>query len=240
MVFNDTTTKQGLLQDCEMILFNEYGKITDNSDLLFHFTHLLNRQYDKAVSIIIEHDGRWQYDDGSYTTTAIFDADLVSGQRNYTIDAEHLKVTMVRVKDNAGNYRVLRPIDQNDPEGFLLANETTPETTGQPIFYDKTGDQCRLYPTPNYSQAASLEFTVQRVPNYFVSGDTTKEAGIAPVYHRFLSLGAALDYAVVNSLAVKNDLSELYRDERERMVEFYMRRNRDESKYLRVTRRSSR
>ena len=231
MVFNDVTTKQGLIQDCEMILFNEYGKITGNSDLLYHFTHLLNRQYDKAFSIIIECDGRWQYG------TGIIDADLVSGQRNYTLDLAHAKLTKVRVKDEAGNYRQLVPIDQTDA-GFPQLEASTGQ--GQPVWYDKDGDQLILLPTPSYSQAASIELTLQQVPDYYSYTDTNTISGIAPQHDRFLSFGASLDYAVVNSHALKNDLAELYRDERERMVQFYRMRNRDEGHFLRAVSRSSR
>lgn len=231
MVFNDVTTKQGLIQDCEMILFNEYGKITGNSDLLHHFTHLLNRQYDKAFSIIIECDGRWQYG------TGIIDADLVSGQRNYTLDLEHAKITKVRLKDEAGNYKTLIPIDQTDAGYSALYNGSE---TGQPVWYDKDGDQLILLPTPSYSQLASIEMTMQQVPDYFEYTDTNVSAGIAPQHHRFLSFGASLDYAIVNSHALKNDLAELYRDERERMVQFHRMRNRDEGHFLRAINRSTR
>lgn len=234
MVFSDTTTKNGLLQDCEMILFNEYGKITGNSNLLYHFTNLLNRQYDKAVSIIIEHDGRWQWDDTSYTTTAVATTAITNGQRAYTLDASHLKLVLVRVKDDAGNWRALKPFDINDPEAILYKQQQADDVDGLPVWYEKQGDQMTLYPTPDYTQSASLEITVQRTPNYFSFDDTTQEAGLAPIFHRFLSLGASLDYAVSNSLANKNDIAELYRDERERMVKFYQMRNRDESKTLRA------
>ena len=97
-----------------------------------------------------------------------------------------------------------------------------------------------LYPTPIYSQAASIELTLQQIPDYYSYDDTDTISGIAPQHDRFLSYGASLDYAVVNSHALKNDLADLYRDERERMVQFYRMRNRDESQYLRAINRSSR
>lgn len=234
MVFSDTSTKNGLIQDCEMLVFNEYGKITGNTNLLYNFTNLLNRQYDKAVSIIIERDGRWQYDDSSYTTRAVATTGIVSGQDNYTMDASHLKLVLVRIKDESGNWSVLRPFDITDPEAYYYLREQSTAVTGDPHWYEKQGDQMILYPTPDYTQAASLEVTVQRVPNYFSYDDTTQEAGLAPIFHRILSLGASLDYAVANSLAQKNDLAMLYQDERDRMIAFYSMRNRDEQKTLRA------
>lgn len=234
MVFSDTTTKTGLIQDCEMLVFNEYGKISGNANLLYNFTNLINRQYDKAVSIIIEKDGRWQYDDTSFGTRAVATTNLVSGQANYTLDASQLKLIMVRLKDQSGNWNLLVPFNITDPEAFYYVREQNPAVTGDPHWYEKQGDQLILYPTPNYSQSASLELTVQRIPNYFSHTDAAQTPGLAPIFHRILSIGAALDYAVVNSLAHKNDLAQLYQDERDRMIGFYSMRNRDEQKTLRA------
>lgn len=237
MVFSDTSTKNGLIQDCEMLVFGSYGRISDNTDLLYNFTNLLNRQYDKAVSIIVEADGRWQYDDNSYTTTMVNTTGIVSGQYRYTLDAEHLKLLSVRAKTNGGtSFIELVPTDRRDQD-FPDFGGTQ---TGFPQKYDKEGDILKLWPTPDFTQASSLEIVVQRVPNYFVYTDTTKEAGILPTHHRFLSLGASLDYAIVNSLSSKNDIAELFRDERERMTAVYSSRNRDERDRMRPAQHDTR
>lgn len=225
MVFSDTSTKQGLIQDCEMLVFGAYGRISDNASLLYNFTNLINRQYDKAVSIIIEADGRWQYDDNTYSTTMVNTATITSGQYRYTLDPEHLKLLGVRVKPNgATSFIDLESTDRRD-QNYPDFGGTQ---TGLPQVYDKEGDILKLHPTPNYTQSESIEIVVQRVPNYFVYTDTTKEAGIQQTHHRFLSLGASLEYAVMNALATKNDIAALFQDERDRMEASYSRRNRDE------------
>lgn len=234
MVFSDTTNNTGLIQDCETLVFNDFDKISNNTGLLQKFTNLINRQYDKATSIIIENDGRWQHDDTSYTTEAVYLTALVSGQRQYTIDPAHVKILQIRLKDEAGNWSILRPIDFNDPEAFRFRQETTPASVGEPHWYDKRGDQIILYPTPDYSQADSVEVTVQRIPNYFVYTDTTKEVGISGLFHRYLSLGASMEYAVANSLGNKNDLMELFKMEEDRIKTHYSRRSRDEQLQLRA------
>lgn len=234
MQFSDTSTKTGIIQDCENLVFNEYGRISGNTNLLQTFTNYINRQYDKAVSVIIENDNRWQYDDTSYTTQAVYTTNLVANQKNYVLDATHLKTTMVRIKDDAGAWRILMPIDQNDPIGRAYLNEPSTPSTGDPYWYDKRGDLIILYPEPDYSLANALEITVQRQPNYFVYTDTTKEAGLAPLFHRYLSLGAAMEYAIANGLSNKNDLAQLHQMEEERMTRFYSSRSRDEQKVLRA------
>lgn len=234
MVFSDTTNNSGLIQDCEGIVFNQFGKISGKTALLQTFTNLINRQYDKATSIIIEHDGRWQHDDSSYLTEAVYLTDLVSGQRQYTLDPAHLQITQIRLKDEAGNWSILRPLDINDPEAFRFRQETSTQTSGEPHWYDKRGDQVILYPSPDYSQSASLEITVERVPNYFTHSDAGREVGVSTLFHRYLSLGASMEYAVANSLANKNDLMALFKMEEERIKIHYSRRSRDENLQLRA------
>lgn len=234
MQFNDTSTKTGLIQDCEFLVFNEYGKITGNTNLLYTFTNLLNRAYDKAVSILVEVDGRWQYDDTSYTTTLIQYTNLTDGQSNYTLDASHLKLTKIRFKDSAGNWTVGKAIDENDPLGHFYLSNQTPNAEGTPFFYDKKGDQLILYPTPDTTVSSGLEITVQRQPNYFTYDDVSQTPGIVPIFHRFLSLDASLQYAVANRLDNKNDFSVMLQDEVTRIKTFYSKRNRDEQKMLRA------
>lgn len=234
MQFSDTSTNTGLIQDCESLVFNEFGKISGNTELLQRFTNLINRQYDKAAFLMIQNDGRWQADDTSYSTEAIYLTTLTSGQKQYTLDPAHLKIVQVRVKDEAGNWRIMRPLDVQDPEAYYFRLETNPEVTGEPIWYDKRGDQLVLYPTPDYTQASSLEIMVQRVPNYFTYDDTTQTVGISQLFHRYLSLGASMEYAVANGLSNKNDLMELFNIEEKRIKEHYATRSRDENLMLRA------
>jgi hypothetical protein len=234
MVFSDTTNNTGLIQDCEMLVFNEFGKISGNTSLIQAFTNFINRQYDKATSIIIENDGRWQHDDTAYLTEAVYLTTLTSGQNQYTLDPAHLKILGIRVKDESSNWSILRPLDMNDPEARAFRLETNPVVTGDPIFYDKRGDQVILYPTPDYTQASSLEITVQRIPNYFTYDDTTQTVGISQLFHRYLSLGASMEYAVANRLDAKNDLMQLFKDEEDRIKTHYSNRGRDEQKILRA------
>lgn len=233
MQFSDTSSNTGLIQDCESLVFNEFGKISGNTALLQTFTNLINRQYDKATALIIENDGRWQHDDVTFTTEAVYLTGIVDGQRQYTLDPAHLKIVQVRVKDTAGNWRILRALDVNDPEAFYMRQDMSTAVEGQPFWYDKRGDQLVLYPQPDYTQAASLEVMVQRPPNYFTYDDTTQEVGISTVFHRYLSLGASMEYAVANSLGNKNDLMELFKLEEDRVKSFYSKRSRDEQLQLR-------
>ena len=92
LVFNDTATKSGILQDVETRVFGDegYGSITNDTNRKYQFTVKANQALDRVVYLILCSDGRWQFDDNNYTDMAIGLTNLVSGQRNYTFALEHM------------------------------------------------------------------------------------------------------------------------------------------------------
>lgn len=229
MDFSDTSTKQGLVQDCDFLVTSD-----STSYPLTNKAASANRYLDEAVSIILAADGRWQWDDTNNTSDPIALGDLVANQQAYGITSSIwsvggggdaalttslLTLNRVELKDPAGNWNLLIPFDQKDltpppnqplPMGTLTAGASIAgqsysltdflKTAGTPIYYDKIGNSLYLYPKPDYSQADSLKLYFQRKASYFASTDTTKRAGIAQHLHRFFSLGMAYDYAVAKLL----------------------------------------
>jgi hypothetical protein len=238
MVFSDTTTKLGLIQDCEQNIFNNYGDISGNSDRLYDFTARINRAYDKLATKLMAVDGRWQWDDTNYTDFPIGTTALVSGQQDYTMDVEYMDVVKVILVDQANNKILLAPIDINDPMGTVYLTSNASSST--PRFYDKTGNSIKLYPIPGYSKAAGLIVHYRRKPSYFAYTDTTKAVGVPAVFHRYLSLEASLDYAISKQLSLKNDLAQRVQQMEADMAEWYAARSKDEQKIIRPVFRSSR
>lgn len=200
----------------------------------------MNRSLDKAVSKILSCDGRWQFDDSNNTDLPIGSTNLVSGQQDYTLAVSHLDIIKVLVKDSAGNLRVIDPFDETDAYAERFLNETTTAEVGIPNWYDKKGSSIFLYPTPNYNSTSGLVVHFQRGPSYFAYTDTTKTPGFASIFHRYVSLDASLDYAVSKSLPQIKSLSELLQDMEAQMTEFFSKRSRDESRFIRPVMRSSR
>lgn len=239
MVYSDTSTKLGLLQDCEQLIFGNYGDITNNSDRLYDFNARINRAYDKLATLIMSCDGRWQFDDTNYTDLPIGSTNIVSGQQDYSFDVEYLDVLKVVLQDSAGIKYILIPIDINDP--IALPYLIQPSTIqGIPAYYDKLGGSILLYPTPNYSRTLALTVYYQRKPSYFVYTDTTKPVGISSIFHRYLSLEASSDYAISKGLSTKNDLAERVKEMEANIEDFYSKRSKDEQKFIRPAFRSSR
>lgn len=200
MVFNDVANDSGLIQD-----INDWCGTDDTSYPIAKKTRDINAWLDRVVSLILQSDGRWQWDDSNYTDLPIGTGDLVSGQQDYNIaGSTFLNISRLEVMGPDGNYYLLDPIDEHD-----IANQALSEymkTPGRPLKYDKKGDSVFLCPAPasgSVTLAKGLKVSFQRTGSYFTASDTTKSPGFNPLFHRILSLGPSLDYVSKNEMVTK-------------------------------------
>ncbi len=244
MQFNDTVGGQGLVQDALWRVGLD-ATTQPESYPLDDLVRNANNALDAAVAIILGCDGRWQFDDSNYTTLPIATTDLVNLQKDYTYAIKFLEITRMEIKDTLGNWRLLKPFDQNDLErGVTSSYEDIQipgnisltdylKVPGQPILYDKMGESIILYPTPNYSQLASLKAYFKRKMDYFVAADTVKEPGFRNDLHQYVSVFMAYEYAKKKTLP---QLKTLF-DDKNRLetaiVAAYSRRNADEKPVMR-------
>jgi len=228
MEYSNDTTKAGIIQDIDFLLNLDDPATYD----IKHKTRNINRAYDRAVSLILQADSRWEWEDTNKTDLPIATTDLVSGQRDYGIDTTFLRITKILVKDIAGNWQILIPVDENDPEGRDIIKE---EGEGVPQKYIKKANSIFLGPKPNYSSTNGLKIHFQRNVDYFVDTDTTKKPGFAEPFHRLLSLYAVYDWCLANNLAGKmailtNEIAKM----EVALIEFYSSRTRDEKPRIRL------
>ena len=195
MIFSDTVNKQGLCEDIDFLVNSD-----SNSYPLTDKCRNINKAYDEVVSLILQADGRWEFDDTNATDLPIATTNLVVNQQDYSLDTTFLIISRVEVKDQAGTWRALKPISQQDVvrDGSSLTQFLS--NPGIPQYYDKTANSVFLYPSPIYSQDASLKVFYQRNISYFVPTDTTKTPGFNTQFHQILSVSAALDYATSKNL----------------------------------------
>ena len=233
--FNDTSaSKNGLIQFCESTIFgdNSYGKISDDPDLLATFTRNLNQGLNRVTSLIIQSDGRWQFDDSNHTDYPIATTDIVENQQDYTLAVSHLNILRVEVEDETGNSKLLDSIDKTDLYDQSITDFL--KTAGLPTYYDKLATSLFLYPKPNYSREGALKVFFQRPPSYFVTTDTTKAPGFNSLYHSLVALIACRDYALDRILAIADGLSERVQLAEQDLIESYALRNQDEKIALRA------
>lgn len=206
--FSDTSTKMGLIQSCETFVFgdNGYTRISGDSNLLATFTRLINEALNRVGSLIMQCDNRWQWDDNNNNTdypiaTTNLVTTLGSEQQDYDFPVTFLKVSRVEVKDEVGNWTLLRPIDQADIYDQSLTDFL--KTAGRPQYYDKISNSIFLYPKPlatSVTATAGLKVWFQRPPSYFTVSDTTKVPGINSLYHELVAVLASKKYATINGL----------------------------------------
>lgn len=193
-----------------------------------------NRALERAVSLIRQSEGRWQWDDSNNTDFPIATTGLVADQQDYGLDATHYRIERVEVTDENGAQVKLTSFDEADITGTALDDFLS--GTGVPQYYDKTGSSIFLYPTPSYTLAAGLKIYYERGPSYFTTGDTTKSPGFNPLYHRLIPLWSAYDYASINGLDNANRLRGEIREMEDSMTAAYLLRDKDEHIGLRTRR----
>jgi len=205
--FNDTTTKNGLIQSCEDWLFGgDYGAISGNPTLLLKFTNMINRGMDKTTSIMMQTDGTWHYDDPNRTDIAEGKTSMSNAVANYRLDLSHLIIAGVDILNNSGDKYPLIQIDYNDVRQKGLNIDEMFDTAGTPTHYGIKGVILTLYPAPATASVTlndGLFVTYQREPNYFVSTDTTVEIGIPRTYQDLPVLFACNEYAKQNTMSEK-------------------------------------
>ena len=248
MVFSDPVTQQGIIQEIDF-LCNSDG----NSYPINDKTRNVNRAYDKVVSRIFEADGRWEFDDQNATSLPIATTPLIIGQQDYSFDTTFLIVSRVEVEQQDGSWVAISPFSQADlPRGGLAGFVPSQSLTdflnqpGVPQYYDKMANSIFLYPPSSYdtkadSTPARLKVYFQRNASYFSPTDTTKVPGFAPMFHRLLSMEAALDYARAKNLDIGlphgkiansfvSEVQTLYSD----LQDYYTRKSKDENISLKI------
>lgn len=234
MQYNDTSTKTGLLQHCELLTGLGDGAITGSSTIKAQFTALLNRYLHKATSVILNSQDEWDFDDINNTDLPVGTTPFVAGQRSYTLPASLKILRIERVDftyDGVNYYRAL-PIDSKEIQAGL-GNDTVTDgyfAKNDPR-YDMLGNTLRVYPLASSAEVASgalIRIEFSREATEFTASDTTKEPGLDEPFHPYLSIGASFEWAVANDLATKiKTLSAMLVDYEERMKVHYSTKQKD-------------
>lgn len=219
MVYSDTSGLQGIIQDITFFLgvdLNNY-KIEDR-------TRNVNGRFGMVWEMIFESYGGWRWQDDNANANPYGDQDIVSGTGTGALPSGALTVRGVQLKDSSGVYH---PITCITEEEYLErgGDAVWNGVTGFPSFMLVYEDTWKLLPTPNYTQTQSLRVYFDRDISSFATTDTTKVPGFASPFHRMLSIGAALDYAIARNLTNKQvSLQQLWNDYEQRLRSFYSKR----------------
>lgn len=216
LVFSDTSTKRGIIQEIESECGFQDGDISSNTVLLKKFTALINLSFDDFIHFAFGSESSWQFDDSNHSDYPFIRTNLISGQRDYTFTTDGsdniiLDIYRVMVADSSGVYREIYPVDQELPNRGDMNTDSFIDgqnLSGTPTRYSKTANGILLDVIPNYNYSNGLKVFINREPSYFVYTDTTKKPGVPGTLHRYFVVKPSYDYARRNNLANKQSLFE--------------------------------
>lgn len=204
MPYNDTTVKNGLIQYCEFYCNLGDGGISGDSTLLKIFTARINDAFDRLLPLLLSYSDYLRFDDTNQTDLPVGTFNLVSGQADYQIAQDDnsldiLNLTNVRILPSSSStvYQTLQKLTIDDDRAVTAMSPNSTDT-GIPTHYLERGNTIFFYPKPNYSSTNGGKIFFERSPSYFVSSDTTKNAGIPRPFQGLLPLYASYDWILVN------------------------------------------
>ncbi len=226
IAFSDTSNLIGLVET--LARYTGTQTSTTSSYTLAQKTLDINNAYVHFLRIAMRASGKQQVDDTNNSTLPLLLSDLTSGTANYPFKVDEasptnqiLELQKLRIKDSNGKWTdYLTQIDKNTHDVSQYQ-----DITGTPECYDLIGNNVVFYPTPNYSTADAIEFTVTRTPIYFLTSDTTKKPGIPDMFHEYLVLRPAYFFCVSKGLAQAKAYGEAMMMMERDIKDYYSKRN---------------
>jgi hypothetical protein len=199
----------GIIQRIEQEAYgmDGLGRISGNSQLLGQWTTSVNLAKTDALRLILDSDGKVQFDDSNHTDNPIVYFDIVADQRQYSFTADEqsnliLDIAKVAILKSATDttYEELKPRDarQDDNSPYVTDDSSV---TGVPYDYDRTSSGIKFDPIPDYSATNGLKVYIDRETTFYTTADTTKTTGFDPRIDEYLVVKPMLNYAMTNTLA---------------------------------------
>jgi len=233
MTFNGSDKSNSIVADIDFLLFGSSDTF-NSSYSLNDRTRNVNIVWDEAIAELYKADPNYKWDDTTNTDLPLATTDLVAAQDHYTILDSALVIHRVRIKDRNGKYITLTPVNR------VELSDSELEATGTPDKFYKLGGAIFPVPIPDYGADEGVELEFQRGANYFETTDTEKTPGFNPQYHQFLSVGAALRYALANGMDKKtNTLAQERERIRAAIREHYQLRSPDEPPRIKLRKQST-
>lgn len=225
MNFNETTSNSGLIQSFEFWTGLGLAQVSGDATKLKEATRLINVNYHKVVTMILDSMDGWDFDDPNLANTGFIKTyDLTSGTQyvSFPLTDKVLKIRRVEVSYDGTNWYKAEPMDIGEYGDAVSqsTNLTNDFATTKP-YYDLVGNYVYLYPVPTASVTGGLKLWITREVDEFATTDTTQEPGIDEPFHDMIAIGASLDYAVAKGLENVNSLAARFADYELRLRRYY-------------------
>lgn len=204
MKYSDTSTKDGLLQDIETWIGLGDGSVSGNSTLKSVFTGLINRYLDKANGLMGQQSRLSQFDDVSYDNQPFSLFNIASGVNDYQFLTDEdgntitdITAVLIQPGDDQTNFVKLKKLTLDEKDAELIMSPNS-DNTGIPTGFIERNNTVFFDRIPNFSKTGGGKLFYKRVPSYFTTSDTTKEANLPGQNDRYLSVSSAHNWIVVN------------------------------------------
>ena len=224
MVFSDTSTNQGLIQD---ITFLTGASLTEYT--IQDRTRNINEWARKVLVKILTSQDEWDFDDIYHPDFPILTADLKVGQRDYTLPIASegmLQIKSVEISDGSKFY-LAKPIDKSQIPIAVSNDDIDNYYSKAEPRYDVQYGSIFVYPMPQQDIDAGLEIWINRDIVPFTTSDTTKTPGFDTTFHRILSLGASYDWALAKGGKNLNLLFASVTDLMNQLGDYYSKKQAD-------------
>lgn len=195
MDFSNTTTRFGLIQTCEDLCGLGAGGIANDATLLKQFTNYLNMSLGEVWHHIKKVSKHAKQDDFNYTDIPNAAITTVANQQDYSLPVASTGANANTIHAINGIYyevdneRVyLLPMNNDEALSENAGFPTAYKIQGKSIFFD------RPLSTEFCTAHTVFQVEYQRIPSYFASSDTTKQAGFMAIHHPLLALKASSWY----------------------------------------------
>lgn len=244
--FSNTSSRElGIIQGCEDALNFPAAAISGNTNLLAQFTRNINIWYHKVITMVLQSEDGWDFDDATITSTyPVATRAMVGSQRDYKFSTAlwsligveggsaganaaivPLRIKRVDFTYDGSTYYKAELVDTGQI-GQGLGNDTNTDgyfSQNKP-YYDLANGSLMVYPTATAVQVTGgakirIEFT--RAATEFVVGDTTKQPGFDLTFHGFLIDGPSYDYAMVKNLPHVGGLAEKVKEWEIRLKQYF-------------------
>lgn len=235
MQFSDTSTKKGLIQECEFLTNLGDAAISGDATLLANFVRLLNARYHQVVTLVLQSQDEWDFDDINHTDYPILTTSLVANQQDYVIPASEkvLKFHRVEVTYDGTEWRKATPLDIGERHAPTNTSSISDDFSTSDPFYDLIANALFLYPIPTSNVTGGLKVWWTREIDEFVAADTTQEPGVDEDFHRMIAVGASLDWAMVFDEKKAARLQNVWDREVARLQAHYNRKQKDRDLVIR-------
>lgn len=225
MQFNDTSGLNGLIQSCEFWTGLGNGQISGDTTKLKEFTRLINNNYHKIVTVILDSMDGWDFDDPNHGDTGFIKSyNLTAGQQyvSFPLSDKILKIKRAEVTYDGTDWSRAAPMDINEYSRAVSETTNISDDFEQSApFYDLRGNYVYLYPIPDINVTNGLKLWVTREVDEFTTADTTQEPGFDEPFHEMLAIGSSLDYGLAKGLENTGNMAQAFTAYEQRLRRYY-------------------